>query len=303
MIPGVLFQGMTFCGIMKDRELTRVLCAMLICPLCKEDLVRTEGIFRCGQGHSFDVAREGYVNLLLSHQKSSPSPGDSKEMLASRRRFLERGHYAPLSDRINQIVAARLADVPGESGRVCVLDTGCGEGYYIHRLRQCIGRESDCFGMDISKEAVQMGARKYQDIFFVVASIHKIIPFPDHSLDVLLNVFAPRNPAEFSRVLRPQGTALVVVPTGDHLAQLHEALGVRSIKGEKESQTVAEFAGFFSGGHAETLRYSQALAHADLLDLIKMTPAYWRLSEDAWAKAQEIASLEIEFAFTLLVFP
>lgn len=272
---------------------------MLICPRCGERLARAEKAFRCGKGHSYDIAKEGYVNLLLANQKASVSPGDTKGMAAARRAFLDKGHYAPLSDQIISLVSEEVRG--NETARVGILDAGCGEGYYLHRLLEALPPGSDGYGLDISKEAVRRGAAKYKDSQFLVASVHQSLPFAPSSLDVVLNVFAPRNPAEFARVLRPGGRALVVVPGEGHLAALHDALALPRIDGDKERRAVADFGGAFSPGHRETIRYRRVLPPEDVLHLIQMTPTFWHLSDEARAGMNGLPSLDIEFAFTLLI--
>lgn len=271
---------------------------MLICPLCKEEMIRGGNAFQCGRGHSYDIAREGYVNLLLANRKASASPGDTKAMAASRRAFLDRGYYLPLSDRIVSLVGEEVRGK--ETAGVGILDAGCGEGYYLHRLMEALPFPSDGYGLDISKEAVRLAAGR-KGACFLVASIHQQLPFAASSLDVVLNVFAPRNPVEFARVLRPGGRTLVVVPAEGHLAALHDALGLPWIDGDKERRAVDDFHGAFTPSHAETIRYRRVLPPADIFNLIQMTPTFWHLSDEARAGAKDLPSLDIEFAFTLIV--
>ncbi len=280
---------------------------LLTCPICRETLTREQNALRCSRGHSYDIARGGYVNLLLVNQKGSPSPGDSKEMLVSRRAFLERGHYALLSDRINYSAAAHLVGIRSLLGKpAALLDAGCGEGYYLDRLRQHLAKrggsmaENDYYGVDISKEAVKLAAQKYKGITFLVASLHQALPFPDASLDVLLSVFAPRNASEFARVLSPDGIVVAVIPAEGHLAQLQEALGLGRLKADKEQQIVESHQDFFAVTQTEAIRYVRTLDHVDILNLIQMIPTGWQLSEEAWARARALDSLDIEFAFTLV---
>lgn len=219
-------------------------------------------------------------------------------MVASRRAFLERGHYAPLSDRINLRVGIHVRG--NETSNTEILDAGCGEGYYLHRLRKFLPPGSDCYGLDISKEAVKRAATKDQETGFVVASIHQSLPFAQASLDVVINVFAPRNPAEFGRVLKPDGLALVVVPGEGHLAELHDALGMPRINGDKERRAVEEFGGELVLSQADGLSYRRVVPPEDVLHLIRMTPTGGQLSDEAWAEALKLPRLEIGFSFALL---
>jgi SAM-dependent methyltransferase len=179
-------------------------------------------MLRCSNSHTFDIAREGYVNLLRKKL-----PGDTKEMLVARRDFLERNHYQPLSDMLNQLVHAYLAT---SSSPINILDAGCGEGYYLGRLQQYLTDQHyqiQCIGLDISKEAIRMAARHYKQSCFVVANLKERVVLADDALHIILNIFAPRNPAEFTRVLVPGGLLLVAIPAPDHLLQLRSALLIK----------------------------------------------------------------------------
>ncbi|MBV9230780.1 MAG: rRNA (guanine-N1)-methyltransferase, partial [Chloroflexi bacterium] len=131
---------------------------LLACPVCGAQFGSADKTLRCANGHSFDIAREGYVNLLLKKL-----PGDSKEMLVARRNFLERGCYRPLSDAINELVYGCLREQQGasdEAETANILDAGCGEGYYVGRLQHYLSTQQvpvSCWsiGIDISKEAVR----------------------------------------------------------------------------------------------------------------------------------------------------
>ncbi len=271
---------------------------LLTCPRCGGGLARAGNALRCGQGHSYDIAREGYVNLLLANQKASQSPGDTKAMAASRRAFLDRGYYAPLLDRIVALVGEGRHG--NEAAGLRILDAGCGEGYYLHQLLAALPAPSDGYGLDISKEAIRLAARD-KGACFVVGSVHQPLPFAAASLDVVLNVFAPRNPAEFARVLRPGSLALVVVPAAQHLAALHDALGLPRINGDKERRAVADFEGALVPSHSEILRYRRHLPPEDVLRLIQMTPTFWHLADEARAGLNALPELDIEFAFMLII--
>ncbi len=274
-------------------------CPCLACPRCGERLVRIGNTFQCGTGHSYDVARAGYANLLLANQKASLSPGDTKEMALSRRVFLDRGYHEPLSDRI--VLCAACGIRGAEAAGVGILDAGCGEGYYLHRLTEALPAGGDSYGLDISKEAIRLGAARYKNSQFLVASIHQTLPFVSSSLDVVLNVFAPRNPAEFARVLRPGGMALIVVPAEGHLAELLEKLRLPQIDDGKERRAITDFDPALVPDHSETIRYRRVLPSEDVSHLIQMTPAFWHLSDEARTEMNTLPSLEIEFAFTLII--
>lgn len=180
----------------------------LTCPVCGGVLHREERSLRCGAGHCYDIARQGYVNLLRSNQSKSKRHGDDKRMVAARTAFLDAGYYAPLRDA----VAAAAAEFT--AGDADVLDAGCGEGYYtaqvLHTLQQQ-GRTPSVCGVDISRDALICAHRRAPELTLAVASIAHL-PVADASCDLLLNVFAPHDAGEFARVLRPRGVLLRVIP-------------------------------------------------------------------------------------------
>ncbi len=126
----------------------------LICPVCKNALIEAISSYRCEQNHVFDKARSGYVNLLLPNRKHSKEPGDNKEMVKNREAFLTKGYYTKISDLLNQEIAR------ASSRDMNILDVGCGNGYYLRRLKQNLNKPSDCWGVDISKEAINLAAKK-----------------------------------------------------------------------------------------------------------------------------------------------
>ena len=179
----------------------------LICPICEKPLCRVENRLVCPENHSFDMARQGYVNLLPIQRKHSAHPGDTKEQVLSRREFLEAGFYAPIADAL--AAAAKKYEASGP-----ILDVGCGEGYYSVRLAQAMGAE--LIGLDISKEAVRCAAAKYKDGSWICATASHI-PVADGSVGTLTSLFALTLPEEFRRVLRGDGVFLQVLAAEDHL--------------------------------------------------------------------------------------
>ena len=275
---------------------------LLACPICGARLAPDGGALTCPTRHSYDVAREGYVNLLRTR-----TPGDTKEMLLARRRFLERGHYAPLSDAINGLVEAHLRDRGGETDGGSIADAGCGEGYYLGRLRPSLvagaGGTHRChLGLDASKDAVRLAAKRYKDAVFVVADIKARLPLVDGSVEVLLNVFAPRNPAEFARVTVAGGLLLVVIPAPDHLAELRSSLRLLEIEEKKEQRVVEALADGFHLGGSNALEYELPLDAEDVLSLVRMTPNYWHTPAETERAIRAREAYRARAAFSLLVF-
>lgn len=234
-----------------------------ICPICRESLMRVERSLQCANGHSFDISREGYVNLLAGKPLGA-LVGDSAEMVAARRAFLDTGHYRPLADLLGEIVAETKPRV--------VADFGCGEGYYLGELA---GRAklsgAQLYGTDVSKPAIVTAAKRVAGGRFAVADTNRFIPLPNGSVDLGLCIFAPRNAAEFARVVRPGGQLVVVIPAPQHLASLRERFSLLGIEADKPAKIVAQLSNFASRG-TQVIRVPLQLDEPALRSLIMMTP-------------------------------
>lgn len=255
---------------------------MLICPICRAPLHPTNGALVCPLGHSFDLAREGYVNLLRTNH-----PGDTREMLAARRRFLERGHFAPIADRISDLALSHLTSRSLDSrdfeGRVrSIVDAGCGEGYYLGRLQSHLGgragMEIQYVGIDSSRDACRLAARRYGDMCFAVSDLKDLIPVADRSVDLLIDIFAPRSSAEFARVLRPSGLVLVVIPQSSHLGELRSTVPLIGIEDHKADHVIGRFKPGLRLTHREALEYELRLEHDAIADLVEMSPSHRHLT-------------------------
>ncbi|MEZ4645517.1 MAG: methyltransferase domain-containing protein [Chloroflexota bacterium] len=276
----------------------------LICPVCHSPLAAHELALRCEQGHSFDRAREGYVNLLLSRKKLPDTVGDAAFMLQARRRFLDSGAYAALHTAVNQLAYASLTNQPE---CVSVLDAGCGEGYYISQLGQFLAHRMPetavcTFGTDIAKTAVKLAARRDPATQFLVADTNQFIPCADESLHLLLNVFAPRHPVEFARVLAVGGHLLIVIPGPEHLAQLRAQFGLLDIEPEKQPKLVTQLADYFTLQQEQSVVFSLQLDKQQFNDLVQMTPSARHLSLAQQQAMQEIPSFTTVAQFQLLLF-
>lgn len=287
----------------------------LICPVCAAPLSEGERTLQCARtlkcasGHSYDIAREGYVNLLLRHKKLPPTVGDAPEMLRARREFLEGGFYAPLSDRLNEIVADFLTEraAPVVSVAPIIVEAGCGEGYYLARLAQRLsGSGAVLFGLDVSKTAVRMAAgrgghgRYEGNGRYLVTDINGKLPFANHSVHVLLNIFAPRHAAEFARILVAGGLLLVALPAAAHLQTVRDRFGLLSIQAEKQAYLLNQLGRHFQLQKVEPLQFELQLPNQALDALIQMTPSGRRLSPAQREQIQNTATFTTEASFEIV---
>jgi 23S rRNA (guanine745-N1)-methyltransferase len=269
---------------------------LLACPICNASLEQAGTLLKCSHSHSFDISSEGYVNLLRKKL-----PGDTKEMLTARRAFLDQGYYQPLSDLINELISTHLPSSPAPN----ILDAGCGEGYYLARLQQFLlahNYEAQCIGFDISKDAIRMAARRYKQACFIVANSKERLVFVDAAMQAVLNIFAPRNPAEFARVLSAGGLLLVVIPGPDHLLQLRSTLHLLNIEEDKEQKVIAQFSPFFDFIAASPLNYTVKFERNEIMQAVMMTPNYWHLSQEVRNGLEKMDVIETMVSFSCLLF-
>ena len=261
----------------------------LICPICEKELTRKEGCYACPAGHSFDIARQGYVNLLTVQRRHSAHPGDTREQVLSRREFLEGGYYAPIA---GALIAA--AEKYGASGPV--LDVGCGEGYYSTRLAQAMGAELT--GLDISKDAVRYAAGKYKNAQWLCATAAQI-PVADGGAGVVTSLFSVTLPEEFRRVLREGGYLFQVLAAQDHLLELKKVIYDRLIFREKD--TVPELPGFFLE-ESVPIRFSFTVEGSQVQNLFAMTPHLFRVGKAGAERLRQTQTLTDTASCVLNVF-
>jgi 23S rRNA (guanine745-N1)-methyltransferase len=260
----------------------------IICPLCRQPLQRNPKTWICTWGHSFDVAREGYVNLLPVQHKSSREPGDSAEMVMARREFLQAGHYQPLRDA----GLALLMPLRGQS----LLDIGCGEGYYTSALTAAA---AEVTGLDIAKPAIQLAARRFRDITWLVGSA-ALLPLADTSVDIVCSLFSQLQIAEMQRVLKPGGHVLVVTPAADHLWSLREQL-FDTVQPHEPDKFLAGFEGAFELHTRQELCVSLSLTRRSLGQLLQMTPYAWKAKPEKRAALEASESFFTQAAFSLML--
>ena len=248
----------------------------LICPICQLPLFCEGRSLRCGRNHSFDVARQGYVNLLPVQQKRSLHPGDTREQVLSRREFLESGAYGP-------IVEAVKAAAGGHAGPI--LDVGCGEGWYAVQVADHLGAELT--GLDISKEAVRCAAAKYKGRRWICGTAAHL-PIPDDSVGVLMSMFALTMPLEFSRVLKKDGIFIQVLAAQDHLMGLKSIIYPEILLKEKDSVPTLEG---FELVSSTPVRFEFTVEGPQIANLLSMTPHFWRISAEGAKRLKETETL------------
>ncbi|MDL0432735.1 methyltransferase domain-containing protein [Marinobacter sp. TBZ242] len=269
----------------------------LACPLDGDALSLSQACWRCPSGHSFDVARQGYLHLLPVQNKRSLDPGDSKAMVAARQRFLNAGYYQPVAEAVNTAV---LHDMPSQTISLACLDAGCGEGYYLRQLAAAeSGVPLSLMGLDISKWATLAAAKQDKRPRWVVGS-NANIPVLPGTLDRLLCLFGFPAYAEFARVLKPGGILVQADAGPDHLRELREVI-YPSLKPGKPAATEAPHG--FSTLDTETVRYPLTLdSQASIADLLAMTPHLYRASAEGRARAEALETLTVTVEVTLRRF-
>ena len=250
----------------------------LLCPICGETLTRQEKSYVCANRHSFDIARQGHVNLLPVQQKRSLNPGDTTQQVVSRRAFLDGGFYAPIREAL-----CAMAKEQGCKGPI--LDIGCGEGYYSAGLAEAL--DAELLGLDISKEAVRYAAGRYKYATWICASAARL-PVKDQSFGLLTSIFALTMPDEFKRVLSPGGAFIQVLAAEDHLLKLKQIIypEVR----HKEKFTTPEIPGFRLA-ESRQLRFTFTVEGDQVQNLLSMTPHVYRIGKEGAEALRKTESL------------
>ncbi|MGK0525474.1 MAG: 23S rRNA (guanine745-N1)-methyltransferase [Pseudomonadales bacterium] len=260
----------------------------LACPLDGSALRITDRSWRCADGHSFDIARQGYVHLLPVQNKRSKDPGDNKQMVAARQRFLSSGFYQPLADAINRAV---FHEGFSESSINC-LDAGCGEGYYLRQLAHSAPETVDLalVGLDISKWAILSAAKQDKSPAWVVGSNANLPAMPE-TLDRILCLFGFPVYPEFARVLKSGGEIVQMDAGVDHLRELREII-YPELRAPRPDQKVMPDG--FTNLDTSVIRYALTLPDKDsIADLLAMTPHLYRANAEGLARAAQIESLTV----------
>jgi 23S rRNA (guanine745-N1)-methyltransferase len=261
----------------------------LACPVCQGQLTETTGALRCARGHSYDIARQGYVNLLVG---PAPAGAETTDMVTARAELLGAGHYAPVAAALAETAAALAPSWPNATDRVAglsgtrpigredprfaglVVDAGAGTGYYLGAVLDAL-HDRHGLALDVAKAAVRRAARAHSRAAAAVCDVWRGLPLMDGCADLILNVFAPRNATEFRRVLRPTGALIVVTPRADHLTELVAALDLVRVDPAKQDRLVVALGDDFDLDSRRPLTFSLRPDRADAARLVAMGPSAW----------------------------
>ncbi len=250
---------------------------MLICPICKEKLIKENQSLKCVNNHSFDFSKEGYVNLLISN-KNGAKTGDSRDSAHARHSFLAKGYYHCLK----QAVAERMNGT--------VLDICCGEGYYDTY-------HGELYGFDISKEMVRLASKNNKEGRYFVANLASI-PIESESIDTAIHLFAPFNEQEFSRILKKDGVLYSVIPGKDHLFEMKQIVYDSPYKNDEKAPETR----ILRLASRTRVRDVVSINHNDLKELFSMTPYFYRTSQENRSRLDAIDHLDLTVEFIILEY-
>jgi len=269
------------------------------CPSCNEALIKESKTYRCSNKHTYDEAKEGYVNLLLAQHKKSKNPGDNDEMIKSRQAFLNKGYYSSLSSKIVQIIAST------EKGlNQYILDVGCGEGYYMDEIKKASIKENATLsfcGIDISKTAVKLAGKRKMDALVSVSSAYDL-PFFDNSFDSIISVFSPVSANEINRLLKSEDSQIIMVgPAQKHLKGLTAHI-YDEVLPHKGNYSVLDDKKEFILEKQIEIKEEITVKKEDILDLLRMTPYYWQTTIEIKEKILALDELKTTIHFYIRIY-
>ncbi len=286
---------------------------LMICPVCQETLYLSDEAtsYCCQNNHFFDIARQGYINLLTSNQKKSLLPGDSKDMVFARREFLNKGHYENVSDKLNAIIIRELlqnaaASVSFNGKAFSLLDLGCGEGYYTNRLLQAIDMLPDASslyvnycGIDISKEAIRYSSSANKRVSWIVGTNFHL-PFQKDSFNCIFSVFSPVMASECNRILKQKGIFIRILPGTHHLIEIRDIIYAETIL-SPDTDEPEPFEGLEHVG-TEKISYQIDLNQEELIGLVQMTPHYWKTSQEDKNALKAFSALRVTVSMMIYIY-
>ncbi|GAA1461728.1 putative RNA methyltransferase [Williamsia maris] len=261
---------------------------LLDCPVCQGDLDIDESTVICDRGHTFDIARQGYVSLLSGSAGKLHS--DSVAMVSARERVLGSGLYDPISDAVAELTLGPVT-----------LDVGAGTGHHLARCLAAVGPDARGVGLDLSKAGARAIARAHPRIGSVIADAWQRLPLRDDTVDTVLSVFAPRNVAEFARVLVPGGALVVVTPTPRHLAEIVEPMGMIGVDPAKPERIGNTLGAAFTRTERISVDHTMTLDRALVADIVTMGPSAYHLSENEITDRAEALPDTVDVACSVTV--
>lgn len=267
----------------------------LICPVCETELKKNGNSLKCTRNHTFDIARHGYVNLLMSNKSALKHHGDDKLMINARRDFLDKGYYIPIRSAIIQSVMKYAKE------NIRIIDCGCGDCWYTEGIYSTLsdkGLAPSIVGIDISKEALIAGGRRCRNLTLCVATASRL-PVKTGAADVLLNIFSPLAAEEYSRVLDQNGILIRAVPMEDHLWKLKQA--VYDVP-YKNPPVETGLNGFELIDSIEVRDKIILTSNTDIQNLFKMTPYYYKTGKKDQLKLSALNTLETELEIMILCY-
>ena len=265
----------------------------LVCPIDGAKLESHEKQLVCENAHVFDIARQGYVNLLPVQHKRTKHPGDSKAMVLARTQFLNSGIYRAIANKLNELVHSQITDAK----ETCFLDAGCGEGYYFDALLNYLAdkqgvTELSFIGLDISKDAIIQASKRNRQISWVVGT-NRQPPVRDESIDIILCLFGFLSVSGFKKVLKPGGKIILVDPGPEHLKELRQVIYPEIKKPGQLGPLQTEKTGF-SLVNSETLQYKININNNEQINnLLIMTPHFYRSSKTGRQAASNLHQLDL----------
>lgn len=261
---------------------------LLRCPVCRESMSPAPGVVRCAAGHSFDVARQGYVNLLGAGQ---PGTADTAGMVRARAELLGSGVYAPLADAV--AAAAGVGVGP-------VVEIGAGTAYYLAAVLDA-RPESVGVALDASVPASRRAAQAHPRAGAVVADAWGELPLADGCAEVALVVFAPRGAAEIARVLRPAGRLVVLTPTPEHLRELVGPLGLLGVEEHKADRLRTALDPWFTVDTQAPVTFPVRLDGAQVVRVAAMGPTAFHVGLDELSRRASALTEPIEVTVAVTV--
>ena len=270
---------------------------MYICPICRKKLKKLDKTWHCQNGHSFDISRKGYVNLLTTKKRNPGKSGDNPEMVRARTMFLDKGYYHKLAQEIRCITQSLTNNIDNP----VIIDSGCGEGYYSCETAKI--ENASIYGIDISKHAIdhcmsRVHLKEIKNCEFAVASSFEL-PFRDGFADLIISIFAPVSNDEYSRVLKNGKKLIVVSPSPKHLIELKSILYNEPYENKPNVYGLNKFKLL----QESFLEYScQLNSNEDILHLFSMTPYYYKTPAEGVKKLEELNYLQVTFGFSIRVY-